>query len=193
MVMGDLGAAGASRFRASNEGDLMEQDSRRLGLTRLGAWSARVSGTVAAIGLVLWFARFAFPGGPVGWLNDVLVMLQYTLALPIALALHTLIRPHHPRLSLAALVVGIAGLLAVVVLQFLLIIRALTFSQQVVPVTIAILVVGVWLVITGHLGRSTGLLPHGLRMSLLAVPYFGYPIWALWLARTLPGPGSPAG
>jgi hypothetical protein len=52
-------------------------------------------------------------------------------------------------------------------------------------VSIAILVVGLWLVITGYLGRSTGRLPHSLRMSLLAVPYFGYPIWALWLGRRL--------
>ena len=188
MSVGNLGAAGASRVRANDEGDLMHLTSGQWsGLTRLGGWSAYVSGIIAAIGLVLWFARFAFPGGPVGWLNDVLVMLQYALALPIAVVLHALFRSSYPRLSLAALVVGIAGLLAVVVLQFLLVIRALSFAQQVVPVTIAILVVGVWLVLTGYLGRSTGLLPHGLRMSLLAVPYFGYPIWAWWLARTLSG------
>jgi hypothetical protein len=76
-------------------------------------------------------------------------------------------------------------MLAVVALQFLLVVRALTFAQQVVPVSTAVLVVGVWLVATGYLGRSTGLLPRGLLMSLPAVPYFGYPIWALWLGRTL--------
>jgi hypothetical protein len=152
---------------------------------RLGGWPALASGIVAAVGLVLWFARFAFPGGIVGWLNDVLVMVQYALALPIAVALHTLFRRHRPTLSLLAAVVGIAGMLAVVALQFLLVVRALTFAQQVVPVSTAILVVGVWLVATGYLGRSTGLLPRGLLMSLPAVPYFGYPIWALWLGRTL--------
>ena len=76
-------------------------------------------------------------------------------------------------------------MVAVVLLQFLLVARVLTFAQQVVPVSIAVLVVGVWLVATGYLGRATGLLPRALLMSLPAVPYFGYPIWALWLGRTL--------
>jgi hypothetical protein len=157
----------------------------RVAAIHLGRWAALASGTVAAVGLVLWFARFAFPGGRVGWLNDVLVMIQYALAPPIAAALHTLFRPLRPRLSLFALVIGIAGMLAVVVLQFLLVAGVLSFAQQVVPVSIAILVVGVWLVLTGYAGRATGLLPRGLLMGALAVPYFGYPIWALWLGRTL--------
>ena len=66
-------------------GTVMEdQFTPGLGMMRLGGWSASVSGTIAALGLVLWFARFAFPGGPVGWFNDLLVMIQYGLALPIA-------------------------------------------------------------------------------------------------------------
>jgi hypothetical protein len=152
---------------------------------RMGGWTAYLSGAVAAIGLLLWFARFAFPGSVIAWLNDVFVMIQYALAVPIAVSLHSLLRRYDPGLSLSAMVVGIGGMLAVVVLQFLLVVDALTFAQQVVPVTIAILVVGLWLVITGYLGRSTGRLPHSLRMSLIAVPYFGYPIWAFWLGRHL--------
>lgn len=165
----------------------------RLDTTQLGAWSAFASGTIATIGLGFWFARFAFPGGRIGWLNDVFVMIQYALALPIAVVLHRLLRHYHPGFSLAAMVVGIVGMLAVVVLQFMLVVRALTFAQQVVPVTTAILVVGGWLVMTGYQGRSTDLLPRGLLMSLLAVPYFGYPIWAFWLGRTLRAQRDPVG
>jgi hypothetical protein len=40
-------------------------------------------------------------------------------------------------------------------------------------------------VLTGYLGSSSGTLPHGLRMGLLAVTYVGYPIWAFWLGRRL--------
>ena len=152
---------------------------------RMGARAAYLSGAVAALGLVFWFARFAFPGSVIGWLNDVLVMIQYALALPIAVVLHSLLGRHNPRLSLLAMVAGIGGMVSIVVLQFLLVVGALTFAQQVVPVTIAILVVGLWLVITGYLARSTGRLPQSVRMSLLAVPYFGYPIWAFWLGRHL--------
>ena len=164
----------------------MEQHAaQRLRMMRLGGWSAAVSGTIAAVGLVLRFARFAFPGGLVGWFNDLLVMIQLALALPIAVALHVVFSRHHPGVSRLALIVGIAGMLAVVVLQALLLVRALTLTQQVVPMSIAILVVGEWLIITSYRGRSTGLLRHSLPISLLAVPYFGYPIWAWWLARGL--------
>jgi hypothetical protein len=38
-------------------------------------------------------------------------------------------------------------------------------------------------VITGYLARS--ILPNSLRLSLLAVPYLGYPIWAFWLGTHL--------
>jgi hypothetical protein len=162
------------------------QFAPRVRMMRLGGWLASASGTIAAFGLVLWFARFAFPGGPVGWVNDLLVMIQYGLALPIAIVLHTVVFSRYkPRLSWLALIVGVAGMLGVVVLQVLLLVRALSFAQQVVPVTVAILVIGVWLVITGYMGRSTGLFRHSLRMSVVAVPYFGYPIWAWWLARSL--------
>ena len=152
---------------------------------RLGGWTAYLSGAVAAIGLLFWFARFAFPGSVIGWLNDVFVMIQYALTVPIAVSLHTLLQSYNPGRSLSAMVVGVGGMVAVVVLQFLLVVDALTFAQQVLPVTTAILVVGLWLVITGYLARTTGKLPHGLRMSLIAVPYFGYPIWAFWLGRHL--------
>lgn len=51
--------------------------------------------------------------------------------------------------------------------------------------SIAILVVGVWLLITGYLARSVGGFPNSIWVSLLAVPYFLYPIWAFWLGRRL--------
>ena len=92
----------------------MEQPSaQRLRILRLGGWSASVSGTIAAVGLVLWFARFAFPGGPIGWFNDLLVMIQYALALPIAIVLHAVFSRYSPGLSCLALIVGVAGMLGV--------------------------------------------------------------------------------
>ena len=169
---------------------MAQESAQRLRIMRLGGWLASLSGAIAAVGLVLWFARFAFPGGPVGWFNDLLVMIQYALALPIAIVLHAVFSRYNPGLSRLALIVGVAGLLSVVVLQALLLVRALTFEQQVLPVSIAILVVGAWLVITGWLGRSTGLFRHSLLMSVVAVPYFGYAIWAWWLARSLFSGGS---
>jgi hypothetical protein len=48
-----------------------------------------------------------------------------------------------------------------------------------------ILGVGSWLVITGIVARSTGKLPNSVLMSILAVPYIGYPVWAFWLGQHL--------
>jgi hypothetical protein len=115
---------------------------------RVGAWAAYASGAIGAIGLVFLiglYAAFAIHWEAArlfGWLNDVLVMIQYFIALPIALALHTLLGPRNPLLSRVAMVIGIGGMLAVVVFQLLLVAGALTFQQQVVPVSIALLVVG---------------------------------------------------
>ena len=77
-------------------------------------------------------------------------------------------------------------MLLVVGLQLLLIFGVLTFAQQVLWLSLAMLLgVGSWLVITGLLARSTGRLPNSVLMSILAVPYFGYPVWAFWLGRRL--------
>src|SRR5262249_17385888 len=110
----------------------------------------------------------------------------YLLALPITLALQQFMHARTPVLSTLALLMGILGIFAVVVLQLFLVVGILSFEQEVGPVLIALLVFGVWLVITGYrLGRSTGKLPHSLLVSILALMYFGYPIWAIWLARLL--------
>ena len=86
------------------------------------------------------------------------------------------------------MLIGVTGMAAIASLQLLLIMGVMTFAQQFGPVTIAFLVVGVWLLVTGYLGQSSGRLPRGVLYSLLAVPFFGYPIWAVWLGRQLQSP-----
>lgn len=61
----------------------------------------------------------------------------------------------------------------------------LTFEEQIGAVSLALLVLAVWFVIIGYLGSSIGVLPHGVRMGLLAATYVGYPFWAFWLGRRL--------
>jgi len=154
-------------------------------LIRLAGWLAYVSGAVSTIGVVFFVGMLAVKG-PFGRLNDICVMIQYLLALPIPLALHGLLQARTPFLSKLGMLIGIVGMMAVVVLQFLLVAGVLSFSEQVGPVTFAMIaMVGTWLAITGYLGRSTGKLPHSLLMSIVAVPYFGYPLWAFWLGRHL--------
>jgi hypothetical protein len=155
--------------------------------------AAGVSGVIAAVGLVLLIAMFAMfasqntaLGETFGMLNDICVALQYLLTIPIALALHRILLPHNPALIRLATVVGVAMMLTVVGLQLALVFRLLTFEQQVPWVTLAMIVgVGSWLVMTGLVAPASGRLPNSVLMSAFAVPYLGYPVWALWLGPRL--------
>ena len=156
---------------------------------------AILSGILSAIGLVFLIAMFAFFATPlrvagltVGTLNDICVALQYLLTIPIALALYQVLLAYNPALIRIATIIGIAAMLLVVGLQLLLIFGVLTFQQQVIWVCLAMFLgVGFWLVTTGLLARSTGRLPNSVLMSILALPYVGYPVWAIWLGLRLLG------
>jgi hypothetical protein len=160
-------------------------------LSLIAGWCAYVSGVVSLIGIVfliiMYYGIFtnSFRLVRSGTLNDICVIIQYLLALPITLALYERLKSHGQVLSRAAMLIGIGGLIAVVVLQQLLVSDVLRFEEQIGPVMIGLLVIGIWLVITGYLGRSTGDMPHSLLMSVLAASYIGYPIWAIWLGRLL--------
>ena len=156
---------------------------------------AFVTGVISAIGVVLLIAMFVLfaahksdLGNRVGWLNDICVALQYLLTIPIALALYRILSAYSPLLMRIATFIGILFMLIVFGLQLLLILKVLTFEQQVLWVSLAMIFgVGSWLVVTGLVAHSTGRLPNSLLMSSLAVPYFGYPVWAFWIGLELLG------
>jgi hypothetical protein len=155
---------------------------------------AIVSGIIGVVGvvfLILFYVLFfATPltalGQSFGTLNDACIAVQYLLTIPLALSLRRILQPHAPTLINAATIEGIASMLAVVALQTALVFGVVTFQQQVLWVSLAMIIgVGAWLVITGLVARSTGRLPNSVRMSLVAVPYLFYPLWAFWLGRHL--------
>jgi hypothetical protein len=171
----------------------VSQTTTPMSLIHIAGSIAVLSGIISAIGVVLLIAMFVLFATPykelglrVGLLNDICVTLQYLLAIPIALVLHQVLRVHQPGLIRAATIIGIASMLVVVGLQLLLIFQVLPFEQQVMWVSLAmILGVGSWLVITGMVARSTGRMPNSVLMSALAVPYLGFPVWAFWLGQIL--------
>lgn len=156
---------------------------------------AILSGIVSAIGVVFFIAMLVFftrsndgLGLKFGLLNDICVALQYLLAVPIALALNRIMAAYNPALMRFITITGILALLITVGLQLLLIFGVLTFEQQFLWIALSIILgIGSWLVITGLTARATGRLPHSFLMSVVAVSYFGYPIWAFWLGRRLLG------
>jgi hypothetical protein len=152
---------------------------------RVVAGVAYISGVVSIVQLAL-LGLFYAQGAPFGTLNDVAVVVQYVLALPLILALHKLLHRSAPTASAIALWLGLGGILAIVVLQALLIAGVLSFAQQVGPVSAALfLLFGGSLLTFGYLGRSLKVLPNSMLMSILGWTYFGYPIWAFWLGSRL--------
>jgi uncharacterized membrane protein SirB2 len=108
------------------------------------------------------------------------------LTIPVALALYPILKAYRPALMRAITITGVVSMLLVTGLQLLLIFKALTFEQQLPWIALAIILgVGSWLVLTGLVEQSTGKLPNSLLISALAVPYFGYPVWAFWLGLHL--------
>lgn len=139
--------------------------------------------------LAAMFAGFAAGARPlaltIGSINDALAIVVYGLALPTVAAMHVIVRETGNTRSLVLATIGAVGIVVTMVLQWQLVRGALTFEQQIGPVSVALFAVGAWMVGTGYLARSTGFLPGGLRDGLLGALYVGYPVWALRLGRRL--------
>ncbi len=154
-------------------------------LFRVAGWCGYASGVAFIIAWVPLLTSFAF-GANIPYLNDSAAVVQYLLALPITFALHRLLQARAPVLSRVAMLSGIVGIFAVAVIQLVWIVALLpSWTTYLILLTTAFLMIGVWLVITGYLGRFTGKLPHSMLMSILAAMYFGYPVWAFWLGKRL--------
>ena len=158
-------------------------------LERVAVWCAYASGVVSIFGIVFLLGFFTTFIGPLGTLNDIAVVVQYVLMIPIAVALHQMLRLSRPNLSLTAVLLGVAGMIAVIVLQTLLVVDVLSFEQQIGMVIAGFLVVLAWFVMLHYLGRSTDKLPKSMLLYALAGLYFGYRFWAFSLARGLRSPG----
>lgn len=146
--------------------------------------AAYASGILAAVGLV--FLILFFTGLPVfGPLNDIAVIIQYLLLLPIMFRIHSMLVTRSQKLRAAALAVGLAGAIAVIILQSMLVLGLVPFRQQITLVIPAFLICMLWFVLVERLGGSQGFVPEGTFLSVMAGLVVGYPFWAFKLARNL--------
>ncbi len=182
--MTDLGALAAPEPRTAPRLDVVAQVTL----------ASALLGAIGIVFLVLMFGSFALGARPAamafGWINDVLVMVSYLLAAPAAIVLRGILGRYAPIPSALATVVGLASIAAIVVLQFLLVVGVLTFEAEIGPASFAYLGLAAWLVVTGYLGRRSGLQPRGLAMGVLGATYLGYPVWAYWMGREFRRPAS---
>ena len=167
-------------------------------LCRVAGWAALASSVVAAIGVVFILLLYAgmltgatalLPFGPA---NDVCVIVQYLLALPVALALDRILRRHAPTASRLATCAAIVGIVGVTVFQSLLLAGALSFERQILPASLSVLLMGLWIVVAGGVGQRSGELPASRASIVAAALYFGYPVWAWRVGRLLLGRGDGA-
>jgi hypothetical protein len=136
---------------------------------RPAALVAGIASIIGFIALILFFALEA-PGVSAdpqgfhfwGFISDIAGPLTMIPLIIVMLALHRAERAQAPTLSRVALMVGVIGALGVTLLQVLLIIRVLTFEQEVGPVVLAMGIAGVWLILASYMARVQHILPSGL-------------------------------
>jgi hypothetical protein len=146
---------------------------------RYAGRAAIVTGVASIVGFIALMLFFALEASQAtlnsngfyfwGFISDVSAPATMIPLLVVVLALHQVERAHAQILSRIALVLGLTGALGVTLLQVLLIIKVLTFEQEVGPVVLAMGIAGVWLVLASYLGGTEHILPSGLVWLGIAV------------------------
>jgi hypothetical protein len=117
-------------------------------ITRM-PWAATLSGVAAIVGMISLSLFFAVelpqsPAFPIwGPISDIALLAQMLLLVMVALALYPSAQTTAPLGARASTALGVAGMLAAALFQFLLIIRVMSFEAEVVPPLIATAAVGV--------------------------------------------------
>jgi len=175
-------------------------------LLRIAGWSAYLSAAATILTFVTGILFFSV-GQPFGTINDVSSVFQVLFMIPLAIVLYHVLPFNARTLGL----MGILGMIISAIGQSLLVFGRIDFqgSLKFFPAGIAI---GIWLLSACSLALASGLFPRGLAWAgLLAgagyiatvagfllggqqnlLFYLGglvlgisYPVWAIWLGRSL--------
>ena len=131
---------------------------------------ARVSGVVGLLAGLFLLGFFTLESSGVrlaglslGFVNDVLGVLQFAALAPVAWALGR--RLPATRLVRVVTAVAVVAMLAFVVLGLLLVLDLLTFAQQIGPVVVTILAVYGWLLLVNLVAHRTRTLPRAVTRT----------------------------
>ncbi len=135
-----------------------------------------IMGILSFVSIALFFAleapaANANPQGFYFWgtLSDIAAPLTMLPLLVVIQGLHLVERTGAPLLSRVARAIGTIGAVAITILQVLLIVRVLSFEQEVGPVVYANALVGAWLLLANYMGRTQRILPTALAWLGIAV------------------------
>ena len=156
-------------------------------VTHVG-WSAILSGVIDLLGfvfLLIFFAleapRWIQSGEPetpplFGTLNDASFIFVALFMIPLAVALHKIIRSQNPTVSLISLIIGMTGMLVTGIIQGLYVPRVIQTAQQGIVVGIGLGFIGLWMILVNAQGHAAHL-PRGLTwlgivagVSIIQVP-----------------------
>jgi len=163
--------------------------SDRVSQLAVASRAAQLSAAVAAVGvicLVLLYLGLLIPARALaafGPLNDLCVLAQFALALPVVVALDRHLSAS-PSRRVVLLAIGLIGCAGAVVFQGLLLLGIMSFRQQVGYTSAAVLLAGSWAGLVSIEARRSGFVASS-PLLVATVVYFGYPLWALRMSRWL--------
>ncbi len=155
------------------------------------ALCAFLSGIFATVGIVFLFIFYSDieKNGRFGTLNDIMVIIQYLLMVPIAVYLYRLLRLVDSRRAWNSLLIGLVGMAAVILLQLLLVLDIISFAVQIGIVLVGFFIVLAWFLLNRSLSQeaeiASSLVPQNKTLTILAGLVFGYPVWAFQFGRRL--------
>ena len=161
-------------------------------LFRISGWSAIASAIIGAVAIVFLLLFFAGQfnvrqltglfGGRTkllrfGYYSDILILIQFVLLLPVVAAIHRILARHAPRFAWIDTVVAIVGIALIESFQWRFVTRKMSFDDSMGYVTLGLLVTGVWMLLSGYRLQASGQFRRGILWGVLALFYFGLPLW----------------
>jgi len=158
--------------------------------TKFPVWCLRLSAVAALIGIILLIIFYSIYLGAgktniFGPLNDIAVVIQYVLMLPLVFTFHQKLKVPRLQLSLFSSFIGLLGMIGVIILQNMLIFGFIPFSKQIGIVSIFFFITLGWFLLNRKLDQDHSFLPKSLTLTIFAGLVFGYPIWAWKTANKL--------